>query len=172
MKKIYIHLLLFSSISCALPQLSFKSGGSNSKEIDANSVQVDYFDNKSAIGGGFLGASFTESLRDIMQSQTKLSIVDKDGDVQITGFIKNYTISPVNIQAGSESAAQNRLEMIVSVNTYFKIQDSIGLTNSPFRAFIDYDANEDFNSKEEELVEAINFQLTQDIFDKIFGGEW
>ena len=62
--------------------------------------------------------------------------------------------------------------MIVSVNTYFKIQDSIGLTNSPFRAFIDYDANEDFNSKEEELVEAINFQLTQDIFDKIFGGEW
>jgi hypothetical protein len=172
LKKIYIYLIFLNFISCALPQFSFKSGGSNSKEIDAKSVQVDYFENKSAIGGGFLGASFTESLRDIMQSQTKLNVVDKKGDVQITGFIKNYNVSPVNIQAGSESAAQNRLSMAVNVNTYFQMQDSIGLTNSTFKAFIDYDANTDFNSIEEELVDNLNYQLTQDIFDKIFGGEW
>ena len=79
---------------CALPQFSFKSGGSEAKEINAKTVQVDYFDNKSAIGGSFLGASFTESLRDIMQSQTKLNLVAKNGDLQISGVIKNYIISP------------------------------------------------------------------------------
>ena len=43
-----------------------------------------------------------------MQSQTKLNLVDKDGDLQISGDIKNYNITPVNIQAGSETAAQNK----------------------------------------------------------------
>ena len=157
---------------CALPQFSFKSGGANTKEIPANSVQVDYFENNSTIGGGFLGASFTESLRDIMQSQTKLNLVANNGDVQINGVIKDYYVSPINIQAGSESAAQNRLKMTVSVSTYFKLPDSVGLNNSPFSAFIDYNAETDFNSIEEELVENLNYQITQDIFDKIFGGEW
>ena len=109
MNKLKIIFVIIILTRCALPQFSFKSGGSEAKEINAKTVQVDYFDNKSAIGGSFLGASFTESLRDIMQSQTKLNLVAENGDLQISGVIKNYIISPVNIQAGSESAAQNRL---------------------------------------------------------------
>ena len=45
-----------------------------------------------------------------MQAQTKLDLVDRKGDIQITGVISNYLVSPINIQAQSESAAQNRLE--------------------------------------------------------------
>lgn len=170
----YLQIFLVSTVmsSCALPQFSFKSGGSQTKEIDAKTVQVDYFQNQSAIGGPFLGASFTESLRDIMQSQTKLNLVTNDGDLQISGKIKNYNIMPVNIQAGSETAAQNRVKMTVSIDTYYKKNDSIGLTKSPFSAFVDYNSNTDFSSIEESLVENLNYQITQDIYDKIFGGEW
>ena len=172
MKHLLIILISLIIKSCSLPKFSFKPGGLETKEINAQTVQVDYFNNKSAIGGPFLGALFTENLRDIMQSQTKLNLVAKEGDLQISGNIKNYTISPVNIQAGSESAAQNRLQMIVSVDTYYKYNDSIGLNKSSFSAFVDYNASTDFSSIEEELVENLNYQLTQDIFDKIFGGEW
>ena len=35
-----------------------------------------------------------------MQSQTKLNIVSENADLQISGNIKNYNITPVNIQAG------------------------------------------------------------------------
>jgi len=172
MSKYFYCIFCFLVVSCALPQFSFKSGGGNSSEINANTVQVDYFENNSTIGGAFLGASFTESLRDIMQSQTKLDLVNENGDVLISGLIKDYYISPVNIQAGSESAAQNRLKMTVTVNAYFTIPDSVGLHNTTFSAFVDYNAETDFNSIEEELVENLNYQITQDIFDKIFGGEW
>ena len=48
----------------------------------------------------------------------------------------------------------------------------LGLTIVPFSAFVDYDATSDFSSIEEELVENLNYQITQDVFDKIFGGEW
>ena len=118
MNKVKIILITLILTRCALPQFSFKSGGSETKDINAKTVQVYYFDNKSAIGGSFLGASFTESLRDIMQSQTKLNLVAENGDLQISGVIKNYIVIPVNIQAGSESAAQNRLKMSINVNTY------------------------------------------------------
>jgi len=172
MNQLKIIILSLILTACSFPQFSFKSGGSETKEIDAETVQVNYFDNKSAIGGPFLGASFTESLRDIMQAQTKLNLVAKNGDLQISGIIKNYLISPVNIQAGSESAAQNRLKMSVSVDTYYKKNDSIGLNKSLFSAFVDYNASSDFTTVEEELVENLNYQITQDIFDKVFGGEW
>ena len=94
MKYLKIILISITLSSCALPQFSFKAGGSEHNKIDAKTVQVDYFQNKSAVGGPFLGASFTESLRDIMQSQTKLNLVDKNGELQISGNIKNYNISP------------------------------------------------------------------------------
>ena len=119
LNNIFFYIISVTLVSCAIPQFSFKSGGGNSQEIDANSVQVDFFENNSTIGGAFLSASFTESLRDIMQAQTKLNLVDSEGDIPITGVISNYMVSPINIQAQSEAAAQNRLKMNVSVNTYF-----------------------------------------------------
>ena len=94
MKNKFFHIILISLFlsRCALPQFSFKSGGGNGEEINANTVQVDFFENNSTIGGAFLSASFTESLRDIMQAQTKLNLVDSKGDIQITGVISNYLV--------------------------------------------------------------------------------
>ncbi len=173
MRKILTYLIVVKlTISCSLPQFTFKSGGKETKEIDAETVQVDFFENNSSLGGASLSASFTEDLRDIMRSQTKLNLVADKGDIQIYGKIKDFSISPINIQSGSESAAQNRLKMIVLVSTYFNKNDSIGLENSSFNAFIDYDAQNDFNSLEESLIENLNYQITQDVFDKVFGGEW
>tara|TARA_B100001093_G_scaffold482589_1_gene514367 strand:- start:294 stop:815 length:522 start_codon:yes stop_codon:yes gene_type:complete len=173
LKKILSYIIISQLIiSCSLPQFTFKSGGKETKEIDAETVQVDFFENNSSLGGASLSASFTEDLRDIMQSQTKLNLVANKGDIQIYGKIKDFSISPINIQSGSESAAQNRLKMIVLVNTYFNKKDSIGLENTSFNAFVDYDAQNDFNSLEESLIESLNYQITQDIFDKVFGGEW
>ena len=163
---------MLTTLCCSLPQFTFKSGGKETKEIDAETVQVDFFENNSSLGGASLSASFTEDLRDIMQSQTKLNLVSEKGDIQIYGSIKGFNISPINIQSGSESAAQNRLKMIVSVSTYFNKNDSVGLEKSSFNAFVDYDAQNDFSTMEESLVESLNYQITQDIFDKVFGGEW
>ena len=71
------HILLKDTVNLSLYRTEFES-------------TIDYFVNKSAIGGPFLGASFTESLRDLMQSQTKLNIVDDNADLQIAGNIKFY----------------------------------------------------------------------------------
>ena len=44
MKNRFFHIILFSLFlsRCALPQFSFKPGGGNGEEINANTVQVDF----------------------------------------------------------------------------------------------------------------------------------
>ena len=89
-----------------------------------------------------------------MQSQTKLDLVANNGDVQTwaAGVIKDYYVSPLNIQAGSEICCSKQTKTTVSVKVrIFKLPDSVGLNNSPFSAFIDYNAETDFNSIEEEI---------------------
>ena len=99
MNKIVLYItLVLTTLCCSLPQFTFKSGGKETKEIDAETVQVDFFENNSSLGGASLSASFTEDLRDIMQSQTKLNLVSEKGDIQIYGSIKDFNISPINIQ--------------------------------------------------------------------------
>ncbi len=57
---------------------------------------------------------FTEKLRDVLQSQTNLSLVPKNGDLQFSGYIADYVVSPVAIQSG-DNAAKNRLAISVFV---------------------------------------------------------
>lgn len=173
MKLLFTYFFSIALIGCALPKFSFKPAGKgNQKEIPANTIQIDFFENNSSLASSTVSASFTESLRDLMQAQTSLDLVSENGDVVFSGNIKEYKISPVNIQAGSEAAAQNRLTMVVTVNEYFSLIDSLALNNHSFSAFVDYNSNEEFSNIEESLIESLNYQLTQDIFDKAFGGEW
>ncbi len=173
--RIYITYLILITLffGCSIPKFSFKPAGKgNQKDIPASTIQIDFFENNSALASSTVSASFTEGLRDLMQAQTSLDLVSENGEVVFSGNIKDYKITPVNIQAGSESAAQNRLTMVVVVNEYFPLNDSLPMNNHSFSAFVDYNSNDDFNSIEETLIESLNYQLTQDIFDKAFGGEW
>ena len=173
MRQLLIYLIATLLFSCALPKFSFKPAGKgNQKDIPASTIQIDFFENNSALASSTVSASFTENLRDLMQAQTTLDLVSEDGEVIFSGNIKEYKISPINIQAGTESAAQNRLTMVVVVNEYFPLNDSLPMNNHSFSAFVDYNSSEEFNSIEESLIESLNYQLTQDIFDKAFGGEW
>lgn len=158
---------------CSFPQFSMKSGGkSNNKAIPGKTVQVNFFENKSSLAGSIVSSSFTETLRNIMLSQTSLELVSNEGDLLFDGYIADYKINPLAIQAGSETAAQNRLTMSVRVSHSYPKLDSIVFNESNFTSYVDFDSNLDFNSIEEELIGVLNNQLTQDIYDKSFGGDW
>jgi len=107
-----------------------------------------------------------------MLSQTPLELVASNGDLLFEGFISDYRISPLAIQAGSETAAQNRLTMSINVSHSYAKIDSLGFNNMLFSAFVDYNAKDNFSTIEEELIKELNYQLTQNVYDKAFGGDW
>jgi hypothetical protein len=172
---IYIAFLLTLVLStCALPQFSFKAGGKGGEEIPGKTIQIGYFENRSSLASANTSNFFTESLKDLMQSQTKLSLVTEKGDWEIYGEIVDYKVNPISIQANSETAAQNRFTMAVQASCIYKKndQDSVLFENERFVFFSDFDSSLDFSAQEESLQGEVIEQIIQAIFDKSFGGDW
>ena len=106
------------------------------------------------------------ALREIVDGldQTNLVLVKSDGDLQFEGYISNYSNNPVAIQ-GNEQAALTRVTITVKVK-FMNTKDEKQSFESKFSRFEDLPASEELAAKEEELLNAINEQLTQDIFNK------
>jgi hypothetical protein len=109
----------------------------------------------------------TESLKDLMLAQTRLDLAEKKGDLQYEGIVTNYVTSNAAV-SGEEFTTNNRLTITVKVKYINTIEREKNFERS-FSRFADYDANLDFNAVENELINEINRQLTQDIFDASLG---
>ena len=81
----------------------------------AETVSVTYFQNNALTVQPSLSNTITESVKDVLTSQTNLEIVNSDGDLQFAGEITSYKVKPMAIKA-NEVAAQNRLTITVKVN--------------------------------------------------------
>ena len=134
---------------------------------EAKTVSVGFFQNNAPLANPTLSQTFTESLRDIFISQTKLSLVVINADLQFEGSITGYDVRPVAIQA-NETASLNRLTITVNV-IYKNTFDEKKNFEQNFTRFADYSSAEQLSTVEEGLISEINKQLVQDIFDRSFG---
>jgi len=138
------------------------SSGSIDPQI--KTISIAYFPNNASVVQPTLSQSFTEALRDKFTSQSKLSMINRGGDLDIEGSITGYTIQPVAIQ-GNETAALNRLTITVSVKFTNKINETQNFESS-FSRYEDFDAGQSLSSVEDALIKEINATLVDDIFNK------
>ena len=138
------------------------TGASISPEV--KTVSVDFFPSNASLAPPIASQAFTEALKDVFLSQTNLSLVTDNGDLEFEGFISNYTNNPVAIQ-GNETAALTRVTMTVNVK-FINNLDEIQSFETSFSRFEDFETSQDLSTVEEELLTSINNQLTQDIFNK------
>ena len=132
----------------------------------AKTVAIATFPNNASLVNPTLSQSFTTALKDKIQGQTPLTIVDTDGDYSIEGEITGYTVNPVAIQ-GNDTPAMNRLTITVRVRFYNKFNEELNFDQS-FSRYADYFSSQNLSSVEAGLVETINDALTDDIFNKAF----
>lgn len=151
-------LILFSS--CKI-HYSFTGG---SVPPEAKTVSVQYFQNNASLAPPTLSQSFTEALREKLSSQTRLSLVNKGGDLVFEGSISGYTTGPIAIQS-SDQAALNRLTITVSVKYSCMFDEKKNFEQS-FTRYADYTSDQNISSIEDQLTREINEQLVQDIFNK------
>lgn len=109
----------------------------------------------------------TEAVRDLMQSQTPLTLTQSNGDIAYDGAITGYDVQPVAIQA-NETAAMNRLTITISVHFTNK-SDSKSDADITISRFADFPSSQDLSTVEPGLVQDIGKQLAQDIFDRTLG---
>lgn len=163
MRKIYFIIFTFIFLAACKIKYGFKG---ITIPPDAKSISVDFFRNNAAMANPTEAQKFTEKLRDMVSSQTNLALVAKNGDLQFEGFIADYNIAPVAIQS-TDQAVLNRLTISVSVKYTNKLDASKNFEQA-FTRFSDYTANQTLSSVENGLIEEINRQLTEDIFNRAF----
>lgn len=134
---------------------------------DANSFSVRQFKIATPMAAPNYDLTLTEAFKDLMLAQTRLDLVERKGDLQYEGTITRYETGNAAV-TGDEIAALNRLSITVKVK-YINTFEREKNFERNFTRFADYDSNQDFNAVEAELIEEINAQIIQDIFDASLG---
>ncbi len=130
---------------------------------EAKTVSVDYFPNHAQLVNPLLSDNLTNALRDAMNSQTTLDLVESGGDLAFEGEIIDYKTSPVAITG--QTAALNRLTITVKVRFTNNIDDSKDFEQT-FSRYEDYPSDQELNSVQSSLTSTIVEQLVEDIFNK------
>ena len=134
----------------------------------AKTFSVQYFKNQAPLSGPTYSQQFTDALRDYISSQSHLNLAT-DGDLDFQGSVTGFSTAPVSVaSANPGQSSLTRLTISVEVTYTDKADPKKGFT-ATFSRYADYPSGETLSGGvEDNLVQQINKQLTEDIFDKAF----
>jgi hypothetical protein len=138
------------------------TGASLSPDVKTFSVQ--YFSNRAQLVQPLLSQAITERIKERFIAQTNLRQIDREGDIRFEGYISDYRTAPVAIQ-GTETAALNRLTISVVVK-FVNTKDAKQNFETTFTRYADYDSRKSLAEVETALIDEVNRQLVDDIFNK------
>jgi hypothetical protein len=162
--------LLFLPISlllsaCWPSSVSFIDNGSMPEEWKTFSVRT--LENNAPNTPISYAPQLSEQLKDGIQNNTRLLLNPETGkgEVYVEGKINAYSVTPVAIQEGDNSA-QNRLTISVQFTIFVSApkEEKMNLTST---RFVDFDSNTDLATVERTLLEEINTQIVQDVINKL-----
>lgn len=130
----------------------------------AKTISVEFIQNKASLVSPTLSQLFTEKLKDKFVRETTLKLVESGGDMHISGFISDYTITPVALQGASQTS-QNRLTVKSNIKFVNKTEEKYNF-DQLFQNFTDFDASINFSTEERTLNETVVDMMVQDVFNK------
>lgn len=128
----------------------------------AKTFSVAYFPNNAPMVSPTLSATLTESLKDKFSRQTKLQMVEENGDFAFEGEIVGYTSATASVSSDNY-AILNRLTIRVKVKFTNNIEPDNSF-NRDFSAFADYESTKLLTEVQSELDEQIVEDIVTDIF--------
>lgn len=159
--KIAILFLVLSFVATAC-SISYKF---NSSSIDYNKVKtisIEKFPIRSAYVWSPMESMFYNSLSDAFAQKTKLRVLSRNGDLQLSGEIVEYSQTNKSISSDGFSA---QTQLKISVNVRFtnnsKHSDDF---EQRFSATSEYDSSQQLTAVQETLVQ----EMIDDIVDQIF----
>jgi hypothetical protein len=134
-------------------------------KINAETFQVNYFQNNAPLIEPGIERTFTIELQEIIQNQTNLNLVSQGGDLLYEGEIVDYRITPMTATA-DQRAAQNRLTVTIMVRFTNRNKEDDNFEKR-FSFFYDFDANQQLvGSQLSSALDVIFERITQDIFNE------
>lgn len=147
-------------LSCTI---SYKFNGASIDYNVTKTISIANFPIRASLVYPPLAAVFNNALQDIYTRQTRLSIVPRNGDLQVEGEITGYSLSPQAVKADAY-ASQTRLTITVRVK-YTDTKNPKFNIDQTFSAYRDFDSSLMLNQVQDELISEISAELAELIFN-------
>ena len=162
MNRTRLAITLLLALALTACTVSYSFNGASIDYTTTKTIQIDNFPIRSAYVWAPMQSIFQNRITDVYANQTKLKQVKKNGDLQLSGEIVAFDQFNKGISSDGFSS-QVQLKMTVNVRFVNNIKHSADFERQ-FSATADYDASQQLNAVQEELVT----QMVKDISDQIF----
>jgi len=157
-------LIAFLFTGCFSIRYDMKGGADINPAIQTVSVQ--YFNNRATRVNPLLSQNFTDKLKQYLESNSRMRVINTVGDVDFSGEITGYDFKPQAISEG-DIAAKTRFTITFRVKYTNSVEPEKSFDTS-FSRFRDYDSNLSFDDVEASLSEEIIEEIIEQIFNRAF----
>ena len=159
-----VALLLALPLVVIACTVSYKFNGSSINYDKVKTISIADFPIKSEYVYAPLATKFNEDLKDIFIRQTRLSLVPRNGDLNIEGEITGYQQLNKTVKAdGYASETELRITVVVRfVNNKDHSQD---LNDQQFTAFRNYNSSLMLTAVQDQLIAEMTKEITEQIFN-------
>lgn len=166
LKIIMVVMMALSWQSC---RISYKFNGAALDYNVYKTIHVSEFPIRAALVYAPLQQMFENELLDYIAQNTRLQTVDGASDLELSGEITGYSLSP---QAVTEDAYASKTRLTISVRVKYSDNKAEGKNvDQTFSAYRDFDSSEMLTDVQDELCQ----QITKELVDLIFNatlGDW
>lgn len=156
-------ILFFIGIILVGCSISYKFNGASIDYTQTKTITIKDFPNQAPLVFPPLSQRFTEKLKDIYTRQTRLQLVNNNGDLDLEGEITGYDLAPMAVKEDAY-ASQTRLTITIRVRFSNRARPDKDFKQS-FSAYRDFDANRMLQDVQDELCSKITEELIDHIYN-------
>lgn len=146
--------------SCAI---SYKLNGASIDYDTTKTISFEYIPIKAAMVYAPLAVNFNDELQAKYANQTKLEQVKSNGDLQLSGAITGYTLTPQAVKQDAY-AAETRLTIKMKIKFVNKNNKSENF-DKEFSAYRDFDATQLITDVQDGLCDEMIKEIVEQIFN-------
>ena len=143
--------------------VSYKFNGASIDYTTTKTIQFADFPLRSSYVWAPMHSMFNTALQDIYAQQTRLEQVKRNGDLQLAGEIVEYSQYNKSISSSGYSS-QVQLKMVVNVR-FVNNKNHTEDFERRFSATTEYDASQQLSAVQEDLVDEMITDITEQIFN-------
>ncbi len=145
--------------------VSYKFNGGTIDYTQIRSITIHDVSNKASIIYPTLASQFTERLRDLYSSRTRLEQVPRGGDLELECVITGYDLSTMSVSRDN-FAERTAFTVTIQVKYTNNVNPKESFDNKSFKAHRDFDRGRSFNEVQDQLLEEILDELIKQIFNE------
>ncbi|WP_293710248.1 LptE family protein [uncultured Parabacteroides sp.] len=162
-KKNVIWLCLLIGLVLTACSISYKFNGASIDYTKVKTITIKDFPNQAPLVYPQLSQEFTEALKDIYIRQTRLQLVNDNGDLELEGEITGYQLTPMAVKEDAWSS-QTKLTITVRVRYSNRTNPDEDFEQT-FSAYQEFDATRMLQDVEPEYVPLIIEEIVDQIYN-------